>query len=65
MANNRERLIRVEIPATLIVSVYASSKLEGQQLAREMFSIPNGARLLTHPDSDNILFCVVAKKEDK
>ena len=53
-------MVRVEIPATLIVSVYAINKKEGTALAREIFRQPNNARLLTHPDSDNILFCVVA-----
>jgi hypothetical protein len=60
----RERLIRVKIPATLVVSVYAVDKKEGEELARGIFGrSPHNARLLTHKDSDNILFAVVANRE--
>ena len=59
----RERLIRVEVPATVVVSLYATDKKEGRELAREIFGKPHSARLLTHPDSDNILFAVIAKRE--
>jgi len=62
MAGKRERLIHVEIPATLLVSIYALNKKEGGDLARGIFSQPHNARLLTHQDSDNILFTICATK---
>ena len=59
----RERLIRVNIPATLVVSVYAVDKKEGEELAYGIFpgGLPHNCRLLTHQDSDNIIFAVIAK----
>ena len=63
MGSKRERSIRVAIPATLLISIYALNKKEGTALAYGIFSQPHNARLLTHQDSDNIHFTVCATKE--
>ena len=65
MAGKPERLIRVEIPVTLIVSIYAFNKKEGEDLARGIFSQPHNARLLTHQDRDNILLTICVSKVGK
>ena len=63
MGVKRERSILVEIPAILLISLYALNKKEARALAYEIFAQPHNARLLTHQDSDNILFTVCVIKE--
>ena len=59
----RERSIRVELPATVIMTVKATNKTEAAELVKSIFGKqPQSARLTSHRDSDNIPFVILTNK---